>query len=155
MAWLVLAVLWWTIPAITNLMVVVFFYEPYSWEFRDWRITCIAGSCADGTTRIWGQPDGQTWSIVQCYASEFDRETKSLNVHETNHTAWSLCLGVGFLLLYGLSFLWNLSAYRNVPRQPDEPWWFLPYRENWFERRARLVEREYEMGIRPRAWGSG
>lgn len=147
-------VAWFTLPTVINLLVVLMFYRPSSWQMSGFVISAIAGRRPDGTTRIWGQPDGQTFgSLVQVFATEEDRDTPSLRVHETNHTAWGLCLGLLFWLIYATNFLINLYRYRKH-KTVWLPWWFFAYHEIWFEKRARLVAEEYEKGLRPRAWGA-
>lgn len=71
--------------------------------------------------------------------------TTTIN-HEAIHTEqWKECLYVFFLIIYGLSFLWQLIKYRN---------WDEAYRSVCFEREAYAHQNEEDyLGKRERfAW---
>ncbi len=135
-----------------------------SWQWRSGVLTFVA------TRAMIGNPGGQGWSWVVGYASDEDRDSDDLRVHENVHVwqelmfallglvagviaiaagyAWLgvLAMFLGgplFTLCYGLGFV--AGFFRT-----GEFW--LAYRANPFEVHAYQVQDEYLNGGRPDAW---
>ncbi len=112
----------WCLPLTLGylLLVVLPFYRPRKWKWKDGILTCLGGTfhTEQGLlqTRIWGRPNGQTVGALQTYSSEAQRRIPSLRIHENTHTVQFFIGGVvGFVvtpvLWYALGWspFWGLA----------------------------------------------
>lgn len=163
------------LPAALSLAVALF-YRPQAWRWRAGALELVAGR-KNGATRIWGRPGGQSWGArVIWYASGSWWENAGLRVHERVHAAhgeivnalahvalvppaaiWGgagwivaavLLAQAAFGISYGAHFLaeWRRLGYKRSA-------WRAAYLRIWSERIAYRVEREFNAGQRPEAWG--
>lgn len=160
---------------VVGFVLAVVFYRVSSWAWHDGVLGCAAGRAQDGTTRIFGKPNAQTWGWLVVYDSEESRQCVDLRVHEYAHVAQAFACSIiglalcpvafalagaspvaglvhggflgalGFVVAYGLSFFFFLAVQRNG--------WFSAYWSIPFEVQARGAQDHYLANTSSRPWG--
>lgn len=146
----ILGYLWSTLNTLIGLLLALL-YRPVSWRWSAGCLEAVAGSSADGKTRIIGRPWAQTFGWLIFYDSAEHRGYAPIRVHERVHVKHGMILGPMFLVAYVGHWLW-LMAF--PPVVGNEPAWLIAYRQVWSEVIAYRYQAEFEAGQHPDAWGA-
>lgn len=124
--WFLIGYVWAFPLVLLFLPVVAAVYQAGSWKWHDGVLTCVAASNDDGSTKIWGSPQGQTWGWLTVFSSETARQRAELRVHERCHTVQAFIFGILWIVVYGGMFAFE---YMRAPSKG----WKAAYALVWFE----------------------
>lgn len=162
--WFYLPLMLSTLPSfLVYLLVVVLIYKPEKWRWSDGCIEFVASLKDDGDTRIWGEPEGQTFGCPLIgYASERSWNYRPYRLHERVHVihsaivstigvALSLILvwlggwfwvgAVALWFLFGITYGAHYAWGRLRGLKHDKA-----YRRIWTERVAYRLDAPYRLG---------
>ncbi len=140
----------------------LFFLPIYGIEsitVSDWAIEVVAKRTINRkgkeVTRIWGRPGAQTHGCVIFYASEEHRQRADLRVHERVHIIQGFCLGLVYIVTYGLHFAFNYLVLANFFwRREEAPRWKRAYFRIIWEVWAYAKQAKFNAGKIQNAWGA-
>ena len=137
----------WSLPQLVVLgLPLALIYRAHSWTWSDGCLEAIGGD------RMWGRPGAQTHGFLIFYRDERQRGRARLRVHERVHVLQAMIGGPLYTLSYGLHWLWLFAVA--FDGDDERPRWQRAYYRVWAERQAYRIDREFDAGERPGAWGS-
>lgn len=117
----------WALPLTIIGLLLSLFYRAHSWRWSDGCLEAIGGTRPDGSSRIFGEPNAQTWGWLIFYDSEVMRDYDPIRVHERVHVVQAFIGGVLFGIAYVACWAWLRLNGRSF---------WKAYRENPFEEQA-------------------